>query len=539
MSQLIDIQRASKWASDYLDLEVTKSNISYLIQYGRVKKYQENGHSLIDKQELKEYYKNNHKTKEKSWKKELGTDLNWDLSFDRVPERERTKHVHRLHQYKGKFIPQLVNYFLGQHIDEFKKEVFFRPGDIILDPFVGSGTAMVQANELSIHSIGIDISEFNCLISKCKLQKYDIDKLHIAIKFLINKLEGQRSLSSLNNNSSIKFNADTRIIDFADELYELMVEFNNKHFPNSKYKYKINNSDINEKVYSSDKKNEFLKIYESLLNKYQLAPYKYGRKSFLDKWYMDNIKKEMEFIKSFIIRGKDQTITDLLKIILSRTIRSCRATTHSDLARLKVPQVTPYYCRKHKKICIPLYTLRDKFRRYAYDTLNRIRKFSKIRREVEHAVLINDSRTVDIDSEVQKQNSRLAEILKKNKIRGVFTSPPYVGQIDYHEQHAYAYELFGFPRRDESEIGPLFRGKGEEARKMYIKGISDVLLNIRKYLAPDYDIFLVANDKFNLYPKIANVSGMQIVNRYKRPVLNRTSRDRNPYSEIVFHIKEK
>jgi hypothetical protein len=30
-----------------------------------------------------------------------------------------------------------------------------------------------------------------------------------------------------------------------------------------------------------------------------------------------------------------------------------------------------------------------------------------------------------------------------------------VGMIDYHEQHAYAYDLFGFERRDEYEIVPL------------------------------------------------------------------------------------
>lgn len=34
-------------------------------------------------------------------------------------ESEGTKHVHRLHPYKGKFIPQLVEYFLYSHTNEF------------------------------------------------------------------------------------------------------------------------------------------------------------------------------------------------------------------------------------------------------------------------------------------------------------------------------------------------------------------------------------------------------------------------------------
>jgi hypothetical protein len=54
----------------------------------------------------------------------------------------------------------------------------------------------------------------------------------------------------------------------------------------------------------------------------------------------------------------------------------------------------------------------------------------------------------------------------------------------------------------------------------------------------DYEIFLVANDKYNLYPKISELAGMKIMNQFKRPVLNRTERDKSPYSEIIFRLKE-
>jgi len=41
-----------------------------------------------------------------------------DLSFRNVPEYERTKHVHRLHPYLGKFIPQLAEFFLKKYLVE-------------------------------------------------------------------------------------------------------------------------------------------------------------------------------------------------------------------------------------------------------------------------------------------------------------------------------------------------------------------------------------------------------------------------------------
>ena len=92
--------------------------------------------------------------------------LHSELGFYGLAERERTKHVNRLHPYLGKFIPQLVEWFLHR---------YFKKGDWILDPFLGSGTTLVQANEMGLPSIGVDISEFNCHIAKVKLGRYDLE----------------------------------------------------------------------------------------------------------------------------------------------------------------------------------------------------------------------------------------------------------------------------------------------------------------------------------------------------------------------------
>jgi len=41
--KLINLKEASIWASQYLNRKVTISNISYLIQYGRIRKYGRDG----------------------------------------------------------------------------------------------------------------------------------------------------------------------------------------------------------------------------------------------------------------------------------------------------------------------------------------------------------------------------------------------------------------------------------------------------------------------------------------------------------------
>lgn len=81
--------------------------------------------------------------------------------------------------------------------------------------------------------------------------------------------------------------------------------------------------------------------------------------------------------------------------------------------------------------------------------------------------------------------------------------------------------------------------QGKEARNSYIESIADVLNNSKKYLQENYDIFIVANDKYNMYPTIAEKANMKIVEQYKRPVLNRTEKDKSAYAEIIFHLKER
>jgi hypothetical protein len=92
--------------------------------------------------------------------------LNWREK--ELPERERTKHVHRLHPYLGKFIPQLVEIFLRK---------YFKPGQTVFDPFSGSGTTLVQAKELGINSVGCDVSAFNVLLARAKTKMYSVENV--------------------------------------------------------------------------------------------------------------------------------------------------------------------------------------------------------------------------------------------------------------------------------------------------------------------------------------------------------------------------
>jgi hypothetical protein len=101
---------------------------------------------------------------------ELYATLDLELSWSEraLPENVRTKHVHRLHPYHGKFIPQLVEVLLDRYLPA---------GGHVLDPFAGSGTTLVQALESGCNATGVELAAFNCLLIGVKTARYDLDAL--------------------------------------------------------------------------------------------------------------------------------------------------------------------------------------------------------------------------------------------------------------------------------------------------------------------------------------------------------------------------
>ncbi len=352
--------------------------------------------------------------------------LNW--SEKDLPEFSRTKHVHRLHPYLGKFIPQLVEIFLRK----------FKP-KLVYDPFSGSGTTVVEANTLGISSIGTDVSAFNILISKVKTDSYDGSELTKEVRDIIAKLRNYRK--------------NTIVAD-----------------------------------------DDGFKLFES-------GPLYVTENEYINSWFGTQARSDLLF---YLDQIKNYRYQDVLKLILSRSARSARLVKHFDLDFPKKPQMEPYDCYKHSRICQPTQEAFKFLDRYSIDTLGRIMAFSKIRTKANVKLIHGDLRAIELPSGIDL----------------VFTSPPYIGLIDYHEQHRYAYELLGIPMHQSNEIGPAKGGQSEAARKLYIEGINAVLAHTRKSMTKKGKMIIIVNDKFKLYdPKAV---GFEEVGRVERHVNRRT-----------------
>lgn len=99
-------------------------------------------------------------------------------------QKNRTRSVnqyltHWIYPYKGKFHPQMIRALLNI--------IGLNYGDIVLDPFIGSGTTAVEAQLLGINCVGIDVSPLCVLQSKVKTESTSVVSEILKVKEEVTK----------------------------------------------------------------------------------------------------------------------------------------------------------------------------------------------------------------------------------------------------------------------------------------------------------------------------------------------------------------
>jgi len=90
------------------------------------------------------------------------------IEFDFDSFKDKNYLTHNYHPYPAKFVPQIPRKVI---------ETLSKSKDLVLDPFCGSGTTLVEACLTDRHSIGVDANPLACLISKVKVTPLTNDQL--------------------------------------------------------------------------------------------------------------------------------------------------------------------------------------------------------------------------------------------------------------------------------------------------------------------------------------------------------------------------
>jgi DNA modification methylase len=105
-------------------------------------------------------------------------DHSW--SFSDKTRKDTAYITHGYHRYPAKFIPQIVS----RLAEKYTKE-----GDLIVDPFGGCGTTLVESKMMGRPSVGVDINPVAVLITKAKITPIDPIKIEEAFSTLKAKLD--------------------------------------------------------------------------------------------------------------------------------------------------------------------------------------------------------------------------------------------------------------------------------------------------------------------------------------------------------------
>jgi DNA modification methylase len=110
--------------------------------------------------------------------KSLKEDESW--TFDGFRRKDLTRFTNSYHRHPARFIPALVNRLIKQYS---KRE------DLICDPFVGGGTALIEGLLLQRHALGVDINPVAYLITRAKTTCIEPNKLDQAVSETFQKLD--------------------------------------------------------------------------------------------------------------------------------------------------------------------------------------------------------------------------------------------------------------------------------------------------------------------------------------------------------------
>ena len=90
--------------------------------------------------------------------------------------------MHNIYPYHAKFNKIIPSYFIKN---------FSKIGDIVLDPFCGCGTTLLEALKNNRNAIGIDLSPIGILCSKVKTSYYDMTKIKTYANAILKSKEEQ------------------------------------------------------------------------------------------------------------------------------------------------------------------------------------------------------------------------------------------------------------------------------------------------------------------------------------------------------------
>ena len=323
----------------------------------------------------------------------LDSDDTW--SFKNIKRSDTSYITHSYHRYPAKFIPQIVQKCIKE---------FTNPGDLVLDPFGGCGTTLVESKVLGRKSIGFDINPVAKFITDVKTRPIDIFKLdnsytkfkEITKKKVINK--------HIVHSERTKYWFDPKTLKQLDKIYQDILQIKDVHIR----KFYLC-------AFSQILKNSSKWLMKS--TKPQIDPNKKTREvlPIYIKHLKGMINKNYEFY-SILEKNNNLRISSKMKL-LDSTKKFPLATNSVDMIVTSPPYVTSYeYADLHQ---LTLHWFGDDVIRYPR-WKRYVENYSKFRSNFVGTQYILENSNIDLLSKEAIYIVRNLNINKNKKVKSIY-----------------------------------------------------------------------------------------------------------------------
>ncbi len=113
------------------------------------------------------------------------TKIDYSWSFSECTRKDTAYITHGYHRYPAKFIPQVARRLIEEYTDF---------NDIVIDPFMGSGTTLIESLITGRIGVGVDINPVAWLISKAKTTAIVPENLETEFQLLLTNIEKTKTV---------------------------------------------------------------------------------------------------------------------------------------------------------------------------------------------------------------------------------------------------------------------------------------------------------------------------------------------------------
>jgi DNA modification methylase len=322
-----------------------------------------------------------------------------DLDKVEVTTSSHPKH-YLIHKYWGRKPHDLVSTYVRH---------FTKKNDTVLDPFMGSGGALIEANKLNRHSIGYDLNPMACMIAEETLKTIDLNKLEKTFKKIIADIPEEIYSLQLAVMGTKKYTLENAIWK-GDELIKVKFRKDGKSTIRN-----ANKTDIS----TYKKAEKLLRKYEKefFYPKDEIMKYvRRNKKNTIDELFSKRNLLIASWFLNEVNQITDKKIKNSLRFIFTSGLPNFSKMIPGDIDRVVGKsgwQISKFWCPEvhaEKNVLISL--------------SQRLTKYIQGKKDIENLV-------TQSNYEIYNLTSQKMSAVKSDSIDYIFTDPPYGESIAY------------------------------------------------------------------------------------------------------------